>query len=111
MSPPGSTNPDPASTICGLQLGSFARYRVKEPVLTTTRLGPGCECQPKLPPGAIRFSKIHTSDSPFVLTRACQLPEIARVSESMSWNCPTAKMVLTTPFADVATGAAEADGG
>jgi len=43
--------------------------------LTITRLGPGCECQPKDPPGTMMFCNIQTSDSPFVLMRACQLLE------------------------------------
>src|SRR6266851_8134072 len=110
MSPPASTNPDPASTTWPVHLGSSARYRVRAPVFTTTRLGPGCECQPKLPPGAILFSRIQTSDSPLVLIRACQLLEYATDCASNWWNCPTAKTVLVIPFADVATAATEVDG-
>src|SRR5712692_4823916 len=110
MSPPASTNPDPASTIWGVQLGSFARYSVSAPVLTTTRLGPGCECQPKLPPGAILFSKIHTSDSPLVLIWLCQVFETALACALISWNCPTAKTMLVTPVADVAAAATDAVG-
>src|SRR5437773_4583003 len=110
MSPPASTNPDPASTTWPTHLGSSARYRVSAPVLTTTRLGPGCECQPKVPPGAILFSKIQISDSPFVLISACQLLENATDCASIGWNCPTANTVLVTPFADVPTAATEADG-
>src|SRR5438093_8766598 len=62
------------------------------------------------PPGAILFSKIQISDSPFVLISACQLLEYATDCASIGWNCPTANTVLVTPFADVATAATEADG-
>src|SRR5213594_333532 len=95
-----STNPDPASTTWPAHFGSSARYRVSAPVLTTTKLAPGCECQPKDPPGAILFSNIHTSDSPLVSTRACHLLE--SVFASISWNCPMAKTVLVMPRWDVA---------
>src|SRR5216110_2664849 len=91
MSPPLSTNPDPASTTSNVQ---SVRYRVSAPALTMTMLGPGCECQPKDPSGTILFSNIQTSDSPFVLIRACQLLE--SVFASISWNCPIAYRVLAT---------------
>ena len=45
-----------------------------------------------------------------MLIRACQVPEYATVCASISWNCPTAKIVLVTPFADVAAAAGDVDG-
>src|SRR5207253_11050669 len=81
VSPPSSTNPDPAATTSGVQVGSSARYNIRAPALTITRLGPGCECQPKDPPGTMMFCNIQTSDSPFVLMRACQLLEDSARSE------------------------------
>ncbi|HEY3127427.1 MAG TPA: hypothetical protein VGK07_10220 [Candidatus Limnocylindria bacterium] len=45
-----------------------------------------------------------------MLISACQLLEYATDCASIGWNCPTAKTVLVTPFAEVATAANEADG-
>src|SRR5438552_18247123 len=101
VSPPSSTNPDPAATTSGVQVGSSARYNIRAPALTITRLGPGCECQPKDPPGTMTFCNIQTSDSPFVLMRACQLLE--RVFALISLNCAMPRTVLVTPCIDVAS--------
>src|SRR5216683_6719200 len=101
MSPPLSTKPEPAATTSGVHVGSSARYRVRAPDLTTTRLGPGCECQPNDPPGTMTFCSIHISDSPLVLIRACQLLE--RVFAFISLNGAMPRIVLLTPCIGVAS--------
>src|SRR6516164_11812474 len=65
-----------------------------------TRLGPGCECQPKLAPGAKTFWTMYRSEVPFVLIRACQ--SLVRVLASISAKVPTARLVPTTPDGGVA---------
>src|SRR5947207_15507175 len=69
-----------------------------------TRLGPGCECQPKDPTGAIEYCRTWRSESPLVLTRACQAGET--VFAPISSNCPTAKVVVVTPEGGVASAVA-----
>src|SRR5215472_9252877 len=50
---PGSTKPVPGPYRCGVHAGSSPSYTVSVPWVTTMKAGPGCECQPVEPPGAI----------------------------------------------------------
>ena len=71
-------------------------------------LGPGCECQPKVPPGAIRFSRMWTSVAPFVSMRACH--PLETVLASRLSNVPAANVVLDTPVPGVARAVAAMTG-
>src|SRR5437764_8705029 len=76
-SPPASMNPLPALYVCPAQLSAV--WLVTVPATTRIRLGPGWECQPVVPPGAVvdfgasLLSTTYTSDCPRVWSRACQV--------------------------------------
>src|SRR5262245_66417679 len=51
----GSTNERPFETLNGLQLLTVGSKTVRVPEATATATGAPWTCQPKLPPGAIRY--------------------------------------------------------
>ena len=52
---PGSTNESPTEYTCFSHLLPSASYSVTLPAVTMTKLGPGCVCQPVVPPGCQVF--------------------------------------------------------
>src|SRR6478609_7355026 len=61
-----------AEYTCGAQPGSDASYTVTLPCVITTRLGPGCVCQPLLPPASHVFCWMYMSVEPFVFNIVSQ---------------------------------------
>src|SRR5713101_4228502 len=106
-SPPGSTNPIPVVYTWGVQFGSSPSYSVTVPAVTVSRLWPGCECQPVVPPGCQTLLCTYTSDNPFVFCHDNQmLPPVGGgtnwLKTSISPNRPKASVVPLNPEAGVA---------
>ena len=85
-----------------------------------TRLGPGWLCHPKVPPGAMMFSRMWTSVAPFAEMLTFQKSVAAPGSTSVfalasipPWNRPMTgdHGGLVTPEGGVATGGPAVEGG
>ena len=83
--------------------GIVAFVRRDGPAVTVIRLGPGCVCQPVVPPGVHTLDWTYRSDSPWVFSFACQ-KLAGRVWEfrSSSSNRAVASVVPENPDAGVA---------